>query len=150
MRAFWTTYAHRAYPWFINGNRHLLDALDGDFNEPAELDCALIAYKRALSFLVNPSDNPELFGAIMNNTGIAFALQGYLEGDLESVQNAKAHFLRAEASSGYKNSFHLLNESARSGTRNLVVLSKFRRMRAVKNQILSQEQRLQRREKRSK
>ena len=87
----WTSFAHRAYPWWLVGTRHLIQVLKHEDYEPAVLKCALRAFKKASSFL-RFGDNAELRAAIFNNTGVALFLQSILEYDLKLRKLAKKKF----------------------------------------------------------
>lgn len=78
--AHWNSYAHRAYPWWLIGNHHLIAALRHPHELQRQVRCAFDAYARALSFL-RGGDNVELQAALYNNQGVALALQGYMSGE---------------------------------------------------------------------
>ncbi|MDC0359012.1 hypothetical protein OAO01_09370, partial [Oligoflexia bacterium] len=78
MKSAWSSFAHRAYPFWIVGNQHLRAALADEGYESGELNCALEAYGEALG-LIRFLDNPELRAAVYNNKAIALALKFYFE-----------------------------------------------------------------------
>ncbi len=79
MKAPWTSYAHRGAAYLALGNHNLRQALQRDRYNPIELECAAENYRLGLS-LVRSQDNHELNSALRNNLGVAWYLQGVLEG----------------------------------------------------------------------
>jgi len=74
----WTTFAHRAFPWFVIGNRHFAQALKGGTYQAGEMACAIEAYTNVRRSL-RAGDNPELLAAALNNRAVAHAIVQLVE-----------------------------------------------------------------------
>lgn len=74
--AAWSSFAHRAVPWWELGNEYLFASVSGPEFQSGYLDCAFSAYRQGLGKL-RGSDNLELQVAILNNSAIAAALKSY-------------------------------------------------------------------------
>ena len=94
MRAGWTLFAHRAFPYWVMGNLHLARALANGGYEQGELRCAIDFYSRA-RLLLRYGDNPELLAAILNNRGFAHFVLGSKEGQPALRKLALKEFLVA-------------------------------------------------------
>ena len=90
----WKWMDHRAYPYWLQGTQHILDAIDGEF-EPGELDCADTLLRKAASFLVVSDSNPELLSAIYNNHAIVVYLRAELQNRPRLRERYLSEFKRA-------------------------------------------------------
>ena len=90
----WKWMDHRAYPYWLQGTQHIIDAIDGEF-EPAELDCADTLLRKAASFLVVSDSNPELLSAIYNNHAIVVYLKSELQDRPRLKEKYRSEFKRA-------------------------------------------------------
>ena len=72
----WSSFSHRAYPFFQLGNLHLKNGLQGGGLAYGEVECAIEAYQKSLEFLSHDGD-PRLRSAVLNNLSIVhFILWG--------------------------------------------------------------------------
>lgn len=85
--AFWTSFAHRAYPFWLLGNHYLERAVRARNVQKRSLVCAIKAYKEATRYL-RRGDNPALEASIYNNLGLVHALRGYLVGKKKEIKKA--------------------------------------------------------------
>lgn len=92
----WSSYAHRAWPWWRLGNLYLQRALKGEQVELGELDCAKRAYAFAASML-QPNDNPELRAAIFNNYAVTLLVTPKSKQKRKHRLKSKQHFSKAIA-----------------------------------------------------
>jgi hypothetical protein len=89
----WTSFAHRAYPWWLLGNLYLAQAFSSDKLQTGYLNCAQKAYRRALGFL-RAQDNLELYAAILNNFAVLEYLDFLLEGNEDKLESSLQYFRR--------------------------------------------------------
>ena len=75
----WSDWAHRAFPSWVAGNRHLYASVENGKFQIGELNCAINSYNRARRYFKGGS-NPELLAAVLNNEAIAFELRATFTG----------------------------------------------------------------------
>lgn len=121
MLARWTSFAHKAFPYLLVGNHHLLQALDPDSYQPGEMRCALRAYSRALSFL-RPRDNPYLQAALHNNLGIALFVRHVMEGQTKLGKFPLKQFVLARKAAMARGRFGDSSQAGVEATRNMYAI----------------------------
>jgi len=107
MPGIWSNNAHRAYAWWLLGNRYLseqLPKIPGKL-ESAGLDCAEEAFRQGLN-LINQGANSELQAALFNNLGIVLLIKSVLQDrfDLrkEGLDNFAAAYSTLAVADGFK------------------------------------------------
>lgn len=103
-RAFWTSSAHLAYPWFVLGNLYLSDVLDNGY-QSGKITCALNAYRNGLMLLRSRHDNPELRMALLNNSAAALILRATSEGKFVLLKEARRYLRLGLAAGRYSGPF---------------------------------------------
>ncbi len=78
MIAGWTSFAHRAFPWWVLANRYLAEGLSGGDLSEGSIRCAHRAFEMAKKYL-RRGDNPALEAAILNNQGVLLVSLGTLK-----------------------------------------------------------------------
>ncbi len=138
IRAHWTSYAHRAFPFWVLGNFYLQRGLQDGRYERAYLLCAIRAYTRARE-LLRYHENPELLAAILNNRAFVHFLIGWMEHRSDLKETALVELKVAAQLERIKNPFgyryravdlakrNLLRLKHRLETRNAVSFQKKRR-----------------------
>lgn len=122
-RAFWTSSAHLAYPWFILGNLYLEDLLINGY-QSGKAKCAASAYRNGLSLLRSRHDNPELCLALFNNNAALLVLRAVYEGKYLLFKKAR-RYLRSGLKAGqYKGPFEGWRDQAAVVSSNLLMLQK--------------------------
>jgi|GEM_PF-2268993 len=114
----WTTFEHRAYPYWLLGNLAMEASLRGQGYDAGEMNCALAAYNKAQSFLVR-GGNPELLAAIFNNRGVAYYVQGVLENKKRVKKAALYEFKAAAKTLRLKNPFRIRYRAGKIAKSNL-------------------------------
>ncbi len=80
MQARWTSRLHLAFPMWLVGTYHLVQALEKPQVETAELDCATKILREALMQFYS-SDNRALEAAVRNNYALALMVQATMSAD---------------------------------------------------------------------
>ncbi len=117
--SFWTSFAHRAFPWFLLGNAYLRASFGAQGLQPALLKCAEQAYGAAAGNM-RLSDNPELFAAIHNNLAVLYYLKAYTAGKRALAKLAKRKWILAARARLVPNPFKLPYQAAYVAKRNLL------------------------------
>jgi hypothetical protein len=86
--AFWRTYSHRAYPYFLLGNYYTKQMVKLGAVGGADALCAKDAFGSALGVIFF-RDNPELYAALTNNLAVMIAYQGGVKKNRKMVKRAK-------------------------------------------------------------
>ncbi|MCB0319243.1 MAG: hypothetical protein KDD56_10850, partial [Bdellovibrionales bacterium] len=116
--ATWTSFSHRAYPWWQVGNINLLQGLKSDSYESGLINCAIDAYKYAARQL-RYADNPELLSAITNNLAVAYMAKLSIEAKKEYKKLARKKFSAAKDISNRPNRYGIKLRAQRIAARNL-------------------------------
>lgn len=120
----WSSYAHRAMPAWLLGNRYLEEAIGSSNYQPQSMKCAQEIYRRGFSFL-RPGDNPELQGALLNNLGVALIVQAHFEGfGPDQRKQIKRFWQMAESTGGQRSLMGGGSNSWKIARANLRLLNK--------------------------
>ncbi|RMD88034.1 MAG: hypothetical protein D6808_00395 [Candidatus Dadabacteria bacterium] len=92
----WKKRHHKAYVLWQIGNMHFVDAVDSAEYEPSEIRCAIASYRKALNFIDEVRQNPDLYTAIHNNYALALYLKYELEGDKSAKEKIESELTRAK------------------------------------------------------
>ena len=122
IEAFWTSFAHRAYPWWMLGNYYLETSLRDSGYSKTLLRCAGYAYGRAGGFL-RKGDNPDLRASILNNLALVHTLKGYHLGKKRELHTAVKFFQQAVAANREKSRMPVSFSPALTALENLSQLS---------------------------
>lgn len=115
----WTTFAHRAYPWWQLGNLYMHQALSHGRFDAALLHCAIDAYTQARRMAGAKGDNPELLAAALNNRAVAHALLLLVEDRAALMPLIKRELQTAADSAHDRNLFSIRYRAAAIARANL-------------------------------
>jgi len=121
--ATWSSFSHRAFPWWMLGNIYLLNSLRDGGYQPAYLECALEAYTKALGFL-RVGDNSELLSAIHNNYAVAIYAKLVFEDRPRFRSVAARHFRQAMETASHPNLYEIEYKNPKVAERNFEALTK--------------------------
>jgi len=119
----WSSFSHRAFPYWMLGNEYLLNSLRGGGFQPAYLECAMQAYATALGFL-RDGDNSELLSAIHNNYALAVYVRVVFEDRPRFRSVAARHFRQAMATAEHANLYKIEYRNPTIAHKNFEALNK--------------------------
>lgn len=115
--ALWSSYAHRAFAWWLLGNLEVQSAAESKFLEPGELLCAIESYTRARAML-RYGDNPELLAAVLNNRAFAKAMLAQVRPEAVQIKSIRQDLQLANKTNGQPNLFNVQYRAALVAKRN--------------------------------